>query len=146
MAKEGPAPSSIFHPPSSYWTNTRLPRLADLHAGVFGEGGGLVGLLPGEAAITARNAPEVPVPRRLLVDWTQQIQVPNDSARREREVFLHQLGDLILRQPRRVLAADGHADRLGDADGVGELHFGAVGQTGGDDVLGDVARHVAGGA
>ncbi len=40
---------------------------------------------------------------------------------------------------------DQHADRLGDADGIGELHFAALGQAGGHDVLGDVARHVGGG-
>ena len=37
-------------------------------------------------------------------------------------------------------------NRLGYADGVGQLHFGARGQTGRDDVLGDIAGHVAGGA
>ncbi len=39
-----------------------------------------------------------------------------------------------------------HADRLGDADRVGQLHFAAVGQSGGDDVLGDVPGHVGGAA
>ena len=37
-----------------------------------------------------------------------------------------------------------HADRLGDADGVGELNLDALGKSGGDDVLGNVARHVGG--
>ena len=35
-----------------------------------------------------------------------------------------------------------HADRLGHADGVGQLDLGALGQAGGHDVLGDVAGHV----
>ena len=39
-----------------------------------------------------------------------------------------------------------HAHRLGDADGVGQLHFAAVGQAGGDDVLGHVPGHVGGAA
>src|SRR5208283_1173179 len=39
-----------------------------------------------------------------------------------------------------------HADRVSDADGVGELHFAAIGQAGGDYVLGDMTRHVGGGA
>ena len=43
-------------------------------------------------------------------------------------------------------SVDQNADWLGDADSVGELHFAAVGQAGGHDVLGDVARHVGGGA
>ncbi len=41
---------------------------------------------------------------------------------------------------------DVHAHRLGNADGVGQLHFAAIGQAGGDDVLGHVAGHVGGAA
>ena len=41
-----------------------------------------------------------------------------------------------------ALGVDVHADRLGDADGVGQLHFAAIGQAGGDDVLGHVPGHV----
>ena len=37
-----------------------------------------------------------------------------------------------------------HADRLRDADGVRDLHLAARGEPGGDDVLRDVARVVAG--
>ena len=39
---------------------------------------------------------------------------------------------------------DEDADRLGNTDGVSELHFAAISQTGGDDVFGDIARHVSG--
>ena len=39
---------------------------------------------------------------------------------------------------------DQHADWLGNADGVGQLHFAAFGQTGGDDVLRHVPCHVGG--
>jgi len=35
------------------------------------------------------------------------------------------------------------ADRLSHADGVRELHLNAVGELRGNDVLGDVTRHVA---
>ena len=44
-----------------------------------------------------------------------------------------------------LLRAEGfhqHADRIGHADRVRQLHFAAIGQSAGDDVLGDVARHV----
>ena len=41
---------------------------------------------------------------------------------------------------------DAYADRLGNADGVGELNFTALGQAGSDDVLGDIAGDVCGGA
>src|ERR1019366_7465169 len=39
---------------------------------------------------------------------------------------------------------DQHADRIRHADGVGELHFNAISQSGSHNVLRDVARHVAG--
>ena len=38
-----------------------------------------------------------------------------------------------------ALAVDHHRHRVGDADGVGDLQLAALGETGGDDVLGDVA-------
>jgi hypothetical protein len=41
---------------------------------------------------------------------------------------------------------DADGGRLGHADGVGHLDFTAIRQTGGDDVLGDVAGGVGGGA
>ncbi len=43
-----------------------------------------------------------------------------------------------------AVGIDVDADRLGDADGVGELDLAPLGQAGGDDVLGDVAGHVGG--
>ena len=39
---------------------------------------------------------------------------------------------------------DHHRDRVRDADGVGDLDLGAVGETGRDEVLGDPARRVGG--
>ena len=51
----------------------------------------------------------------------------------------HRVGDLA-----GALGVDVDADRLGDADGVGELDLAALGQAGGDDVLGDVPGHVGG--
>ena len=44
------------------------------------------------------------------------------------------------------MGIDHDADRFGYADGVGQLHGAAVREVGGDDVLGDVAGHVARGA
>ena len=49
----------------------------------------------------------------------------------------------LFRHLARAVRVDQHRDRLGDADGVGELHGAAIGQIGRDDVLRDVARHVA---
>src|SRR3546814_4401312 len=45
---------------------------------------------------------------------------------------------------RSAEGGDRDAGRLGDADGVADLHLAAVGQARGDHVLGDVARGVGG--
>src|SRR5205823_5694065 len=43
-----------------------------------------------------------------------------------------------------AFGADRGAHRMSHADRVGELHFGAAREAGGDNVLGDVPAHVAG--
>ena len=53
------------------------------------------------------------------------------------------VGDLLFRNPARALGVDHHRDRIGHADRVRELHERALGEARRDDVLGDVARHVA---
>ena len=45
---------------------------------------------------------------------------------------------------RRAVGVDPDVERVGVADGVGELHLALLGQAGRDDVLGDVAGHVRG--
>src|SRR5690606_18258018 len=45
---------------------------------------------------------------------------------------------------RRPAGIDTDADRIGHTDRVGQLHFAVGRQTGGDQVLGDVAGHVRG--
>jgi hypothetical protein len=56
----------------------------------------------------------------------------------------HELDDLLVGDAARAERVDRDRDRLGDADGVGELELDFVGHAGGDEVLRDVARHVAG--
>ena len=80
----------------------------------------------------------------LAVDRPAQVEVLDDARRGQREVLADQLGDLRVGDLAGAVGVDVDADRLGDADGVGELHLAALGQAGGDDVLGDVAGHVGG--
>ena len=65
-----------------------------------------------------------------------------DAARRQ----VHDPGDRTLDRRRVDLGGaegvDVDRQRLGHADGIGELHRGALGHAGGDDVLGQVARRV----
>ena len=55
----------------------------------------------------------------------------------------NQLCELGLSHPAGAEGIDAIANRLGYADGIGELDFGAVGEAGSDDVLGDVAGRIS---
>src|SRR6185436_11357239 len=99
----------------------------------------LVRALPGELFLVA---PEVPVGGRLLVDGAAQVQVFDDAFGGEGEDLAHGVDDLALLHLARALGVHHHGDGVGHADGVGDLQLEAVGQAGGHDVLGDVARHV----
>ena len=57
----------------------------------------------------------------------------------------HQLGNELGVDLLGAEGLDEQGQRPGDADGVGHLDFGPVGEPGGHDVLGHVARRVGGG-
>ena len=59
------------------------------NASLFGEGGGFVCGLPGEAGL---GAAEVAVCRGLAVDGTAQVEALDDAFGSEREVFADELG------------------------------------------------------
>ena len=102
---------------------------------------GLVGALPREVVVLAA---EVAVGGGLLVDRAVQLEVLAEGARAQVEVLVDELGDLRaadLLGPERL---DIHRHRVRDADRVGDLHLAAVGQAGGDHVLGHIARRVGG--
>src|SRR5918993_1435707 len=102
---------------------------------------GLVGALPGELRL---GAPEVSERGGLLVDRPAQVERLDDPARREVEVRAHDVTDLLVRDLTAVVGIDEDRHWLGDADRVRELDGRALREAGGDDVLGNVARHVAG--
>src|SRR4051794_16248227 len=102
---------------------------------------GLVGALPREVVVVA---PEVAVGGGLLVDRPVQLELLAERAGAQVEVLVDELHDPAaadLLGPERL---DVHADRVRDADRVGDLHFAAVGEPRGDHVLGDVAGGVGG--
>ncbi|EAU68690.1 hypothetical protein STIAU_6032 [Stigmatella aurantiaca DW4/3-1] len=103
----------------------------------------LVGALPGELFL---GAAEVPVRGGLLVDGPQQVQVLDNLARTQAEHLAHRQSNLLFRHGGRAERLHHHAHRLGDPDGVGDLHLAPAGQTRGHHVLGDVAPHVRRGA
>jgi hypothetical protein len=61
-------------------------------------------------------------------------------------VLVDQRGDLVVTDDAGAFGVDRHVHRLGHADGVGHLDLALLGQAGGDDVLGHVARGVGGAA
>ena len=78
----------------------------------------------------------------LPVNRAAQVERIDDPARRELEVRADQVRDddgVDLLGSERL---NQHANRIGDANGIGELHFATVGESAGDEVLGDVTRHV----
>ena len=60
------------------------------------------------------------------------------------EMLAHQFRQRSLADSARALRVDVHRDRFGNANRVSELHLASISKTGGDNVLGDVARHVRG--
>src|SRR3984957_1558285 len=100
-----------------------------------------VGGFPGEVGI---GTPEVAVCSRLAIDRTAQVEAFDDALGRQLEILTNQLlqGRRIHRP--RAERLNQHADRLGDADGISQLHFATPGEAGGYDVLDNVARHVGG--
>ena len=103
-----------------------------------------IGLLPGEAAVRFRRAAEMAVSGGARIDRLVEVEMLANAARREVH-DLHQrafeLGFVDAAGPVQV-GVD--RQRLGDADRVGELQGAALGQAGGDDVLGEIARGVGG--
>src|SRR5690606_19435289 len=134
----------------------RWKRRALLQPGRLAHFIGLVGALPRERgggvllagavdiADFLRLAAEVAIGRGRLVDRVLQVEHAHDAPGAQVEVaadqlFDHRVGDLAGAE-----GGDRDRGRLGHADGVAHLHLAAVGQAGGDDVLGHVARGVGG--
>src|ERR1035437_1219688 len=110
-------------------------------AGLLAQGRGLVRSFPREVGV--RTA-EMPVGSSLAIDRTPQVKRLDDALRSQLEIGAHQIGNLAFVNLRGAECIDQYANRLSYANGVGKLHFAAIGQSGGNNVLGNVARHVAG--
>src|SRR5207245_6297651 len=64
----------------------------------------------------------------------------------EREMVAHQIRKFGFADATRPLGIYGNGNRLRDADSIGKLHLATVGETGSNDILGYVTRHIGGGA
>ena len=84
----------------------------------------------------------MPVRCGLSEDRSAELEVVDDAAWGQGEVFPHELIQILDRYLLRVLCVYQHRDGIGHPDRIGELYFALLGQPGGDDVLRDVAGHV----
>src|SRR6266478_3555753 len=90
----------------------------------------------------------MPVASRLAINGPAKIQRFNDARRRQLEVLTNEADQLIVGQAvgGRALGIHPDVEWIGVANGVGKLDFALGRQLGRDDVLGNVASHVSGGA
>ena len=86
------------------------------------------------------------VGRGLGVDRLVQPEVIADAVGREVDELAERLFELAFLDLAGAVEIDIDRERLGDADGIGELDRAAIGELGGDDVLGEIARCIGRGA
>src|SRR5260370_36162749 len=87
----------------------------------------LIGSFPCEIGIVAAK---VPVPGSLAIDRPAQFQRFDDALRLELEVLAPQLFEFGFVDLAGVEGVDQNATRISHADGVCQLNFAAVGETG----------------
>src|SRR5262249_38343377 len=82
----------------------------------------------------------------LAIDRTKKIKLLDDFGRLEVENFPDRALQFFFVDLACTESIDAHAYRFGMTNGIGELNFTSVGQTGGDDILGNPTSHVSGAA
>src|SRR6266851_8972505 len=98
--------------------------------------------LPREAAIGFWLAAEMAIGRGPRVNRLVEAEMGTDAARREIEKLLQQGRELVFVDLAGARRVDIDGKRFRYADGIGELDGAALGEAGGDDVLGEIARGV----
>ncbi len=78
-----------------------------------------------------------------LVNRAPQVEFIDDFSGGQLKVFADKFGKLRLADSPSAAGINSDRHRLGDADGVRELHFALISQASGHDVLRDVASHVS---
>src|SRR6266851_837151 len=98
--------------------------------------------LPREAAIGFWLAAEMAIGRGPRINRLVEAEMGTDAARREIEKLLQQGRELVFVDLAGARRVDIDGKRFRYADGIGELDGAALGEAGGDDVLGEIARGV----
>lgn len=100
-----------------------------------------LGLLPGERGL---RSSEVTVRRGDVVLGLLEVEVLDDDSGLEREVGVDDGNELLVRLGRSSVRVDEDRERLGDTDGIRELDEDSLGETGGNEGLGDPSGSVGG--
>ena len=103
---------------------------------------GEVGLLPGKAALRVGRAPEMAKGGGAGEDRPVELQVFANAARGKVDDFRQRPFELALVDPPGSVQVGVDRERSRDANGVGELQRAAIGEIGGDDIFGELARCV----
>src|SRR5438552_4976316 len=101
----------------------------------------LIGALPSQC-VEIIDAAEVSVVSRLAVNGTEQIELLDNFSWLEIENFANCTFDFLVIHFAGAKCVDGNADWIGMADGIGELHFAAIGQPGSDYIFCNPSAHV----
>src|SRR5579862_7711048 len=104
---------------------------------------GFVCTFPGE---TGTRAPKVAVGSRRTINRAAEVKRFDDAFWSELEECADQFGDLRIRDGAGAEGICHHGNWLGHADRIGKLDFHFAGESCRDDVLRNVARHIARGA
>ena len=104
-----------------------------------------IDLLPGEAAIGIGLTTKMAIGSGAGIDRTVELQMLTDTAWAEVHQVAQKAGQFCLIDLCGVVAVDINRERLGNADGIGELDGAALGQFSGNHVLRQIARGIGGG-
>ena len=106
--------------------------------------GARIGLFPGEAAVRIGLAAEMAIGRGARIDRPVELQMLADAARLQAHQLRQHRRQLRLIDFARAVQIDIERQRIGDADGVGNLDRAAIGETRRHDVLRQIARGIRG--
>src|SRR5207244_4264316 len=111
-------------------------------AGLFLEGFDLIGGFPAKGVFGPAEMAEGGC---LAVDRAAQPPRVDDCLRCQLEILANQAGEVGIRDGAGAEGVYGHRYGFGNTDSISQLDFASGSEFGGHEVLGDVARHVAGG-
>ena len=107
------------------------------------QGEGFIGAFPCEFGLFPAK---VSVGRGFAVNRAEQVEHLYDTFGTQVEMFADKFNQFGFVQFAGAEGVDGNGSRLGDTDGVGNLNLALGGQACGDNVFGDIAAGVCGGA